>query len=76
MAVPKKKISKGVTRTRHKAWVRKNVTRIKNLLNLVTDKETGNVRLNHHVDPVTGMYNGRQVLNKSKGSDQITKIKA
>ncbi len=76
MAVPKKKISKGVTRTRHKAWVKQNVTRMKNLLNLVTDKATGNVRLNHHVDPVTGMYNGKQVIDKSKGLDKITKIKA
>jgi large subunit ribosomal protein L32 len=76
MAVPKKKISKGVSRTRTKAWVRANVKRIKNMLNLVTDKETGNVRRNHHVDPVTGMYNGRQVIDKSKDIDDITTIKA
>ena len=76
MAVPKKKISRGVTKRRHKAWVKQNVTRIKNFLNLVTDKATGNVRLNHHVDPVTGQYNGKQILDKGGSAGKVTKIKA
>lgn len=29
--------------------------------NVVTDKETGNSRLPHHLDEVTGMYRGKQI---------------
>jgi len=28
---------------------------------VVTDKETGNLRLPHHMDEVTGMYRGKQI---------------
>lgn len=28
---------------------------------VVTDKETGNLRLPHHLDEVTGMYRGKQI---------------
>lgn len=76
MAVPKKKISKGVSRTRKKAWTRDVVTKLRNLVQLVKDKETGDYHLNHHVNPVTGKYKGRQVLDKSKDLDNITTIKA
>ncbi len=76
MAVPKKKISKGVSRTRKKAWTRDCVTKLRNLVQLVQDKETGDFHLNHHVNPVTGKYNGRQVLDMSKDLNNITKIKA
>jgi ribosomal protein L32 len=76
MAVPKKKISRGVGKTRTKAWIKINVTRIKNLVKLVKDPETGDVHLNHHVNPVTGKYKGRQVIDMSKKVDKITTIKA
>lgn len=76
MAVPKKKISRGVSRTRKKAWTKINVTRIKKLVQLVKDKNTGDVHLNHHVNPVTGNYKGKQVLDMSKELDKITTIKA
>jgi len=29
---------------------------------VITDKETGNLRLPHHVDEVTGMYRGKQIF--------------
>ena len=29
--------------------------------NVVTDKESGNLRLPHHLDEVTGMYRGKQI---------------
>jgi ribosomal protein L32 len=76
MAVPKKKISRGVSKTRKKAWTKINVTRIKKLVQLVKDKETGDIHLNHHVNPTTGKYKGRQILDKSKELDKITTIKA
>jgi len=28
---------------------------------VVTDKETGNLRLPHHLDEITGMYRGKQI---------------
>lgn len=76
MAVPKKKISRGVSKTRKKAWTKINATRIKKLVKLVKDKETGDVHLNHHVNPTTGKYKGKQVLDMSKELDKITTIKA
>lgn len=30
--------------------------------NVVTDKESGNLRLPHHLDEVTGMYRGKQIF--------------
>ncbi len=55
MAVPKKKTSKS----------RRNMRRSHDALKpegVMIDKETGNVRRSHHIDPETGMYRGRQVL--------------
>jgi large subunit ribosomal protein L32 len=31
-------------------------------MNIVKDAETGNLRLPHHMDEVTGMYRGKQVF--------------
>jgi large subunit ribosomal protein L32 len=55
MGVPKRKVSKMRKRQRKASHRRDAVT-------LRTDKETGSRHLSHRVDPVTGMYRGRQVL--------------
>lgn len=55
MAVPKRKISK----------TRRNKRRSHNALksvNWVEDQNTGEPVRRHHIDMVTGMYKGRQVL--------------
>ncbi len=56
MAVPKRKTSPSRTgkRRSHMRISTKNV---------VEDKKSGEYRLSHHLDPKTGIYKGRQVLD-------------
>ena len=56
MAVPKRKTSPSRTgkRRSHMRISEKNV---------VEDKKSGEYRLSHHLDPKTGIYKGRQVLD-------------
>ena len=56
MAVPKRKTSPSRTgkRRSHMRVSTKNV---------VEDKKSGEYRLSHHLDPKTGIYKGRQVLD-------------
>ena len=57
MAVPKKKISPSRRGMRRSADALKRPTYIE-------DKDSGELRRPHHIDLKTGMYCGRQVLNK------------
>lgn len=75
MAVPKKKTSKGVTRRRHKHFLRQNVSRIKGMINLVKCP-CGTQKMNHHACPSCGKYKGVKVIDNSKEIDKITTIKA
>ncbi len=59
MAVPKRKTSKS---RRNK---RRSHHRIKNL-NILEDKKSGEYRLSHHVDLITGLYNGRKIFEPKK----------
>ena len=59
MAVPKRKTSKS---RRNK---RRSHHRIASL-NIIEDKKSGNFRLSHHIDPKTGIYNGKQILEPKK----------
>lgn len=55
MAVPKSKISnsrRGMRRSHIKL----------NSKNLIEDKDSGEVRLSHHIDMTTGMYNGKKIF--------------
>ena len=55
MAVPKSKISnsrRGMRRSHIKL----------NTKNLIEDKDSGEMRLSHHVDMTTGMYNGKKIF--------------
>ena len=56
MAVPKRKTSPSRTgkRRSHMRIFAKNI---------VEDKKSGEYRLSHHLDPKTGIYKGRQVLD-------------
>ena len=56
MAVPKRKTtpSRSGKRRSHIKFSTKNI---------VEDKNSGEYRLSHHLDPKTGMYKGRQVLD-------------
>ena len=56
MAVPKRKTSPSRTGKR-RSPIRFSPK------NVVEDKKSGEYRLSHHLDPKTGMYKGRQVLD-------------
>ena len=56
MAVPKRKTSiskKKMRRSHHRLSSH----------NIIEDKKSGEYRLSHHMDPKTGFYKGRQVLD-------------
>ncbi len=55
MAVPKSKVTKS------KRGMRRAHDRL-DAASYVEDKQSGNLRRNHHVDLKSGTYNGRQVL--------------
>ncbi len=57
MAVPKRKTSRSRAgkRRSHMKFSSKNV---------IEDKKSGEYRLSHHLDLKTGLYKGRQVLDK------------
>ena len=55
MAVPKRKTTKS------RAGKRRSHMRISQK-NITEDKKSGEYRLSHHLDPKTGFYKGRQVL--------------
>ena len=62
MAVPKRKTSKSkrdMRRSHHSL----------NLINIINDKDSGEPRISHRLDISTGVYNGRQILNKKKSTE-------
>lgn len=63
MAVPKKKTSKS----------KRNMRRAHDSLgrvNVIIDKDSGEYRLPHQLDKVTGAYNGRQIVVEKEESDE------
>lgn len=59
MAVPKRKVS------RSKRGMRRAASALKPEA-YIEDKDSGELRRPHHVDPRTGMYKGRQILPKGR----------
>ena len=59
MAVPKRKTSPSKRGMRRSADALARPTYIE-------DKDSGELRRPHHIDPKTGMYRGRQVLKSKK----------
>src|SRR3989344_4542308 len=44
--------------------------------NIVKDKESGNLRLPHHIDEATGMYRGKKIFTpKAKVQKVVGKVK-
>ena len=62
MAVPKRKTSKSKRNMRrsHKSI---------NQINIIEDKDSGDPRLSHRIDLSTGMYKGRQIINKKESEE-------
>ena len=44
-------------------------------INIVKDKESGNLRLPHRLDETTGMYRGKQIFTPRAKSVKVEKIK-
>ena len=44
-------------------------------MNIVKDKESGNLRLPHRVDEATGMYRGTQVFTPRVKASKVPKVK-
>ncbi len=57
MAVPKRKTS------RSRAGKRRSHMKFSSK-NIIEDKKSGEYRLSHHLDLKTGLYKGRQILDK------------
>lgn len=74
--VPKKKTSKARTRRRYGSFKTKTLTKLSNGVALITCENCGAKRLVHTVCGKCGQYRGRQVVDKQKQVDKITKIKA
>lgn len=74
--VPKKKTSKPRTRSRYGSFKTKILNYHSNNLNLINCPDCGAKTLMHRACGECGKYRGRQVINKSKEVDKITKIKA
>ena len=43
--------------------------------NIVKDKESGNLRLPHRIDEVTGMYRGKQIFTPKVKAENKSKVK-
>ena len=43
--------------------------------NIVKDKDSGNLRLPHRIDEVTGMYRGKQIFTPKVKAERTSKIK-
>lgn len=75
-SVPKKKTTKRATKQRYGSFKTKTLKQLSNLVNLTDCPDCGAKRLTHTVCPDCGKYRGRQVIDKKKAADKITKIKA
>lgn len=74
--VPKKKTSKARSKKRYGSFKTKVLTKLSNLVSLVDCPNCGAKRRTHHVCHECGQYRDRQVIDKQKQVDKITKIKA
>ncbi|MBD3330229.1 50S ribosomal protein L32 [Candidatus Peregrinibacteria bacterium] len=74
--VPKKKTGKSKGRKRYGSFKTKVLKRLSNSLSLRECQNCGAKHRAHHVCKECGQYRGRQVVDKQKKIDKITKIKA
>lgn len=74
--VPKKKVSVSRQRKRYGSFKTKALKKLSNSTKLVVCPNCGAKRLSHTACKECGQYRGRQVLDKQKKIDKITRIKA
>ncbi len=74
--VPKKKKSKSESKKRYGSFQTKVLKKLTNTVKLVDCPNCGAKALSHTVCKECGQYRGRQVIDKNKAVEKITKIKA
>ncbi len=74
--VPKQKTAKSKSKTRYGSFKTKVLKKLSNAVKLVKCGDCGEQKLAHNVCKECGKYRGRQVIDKQKAVDKITKIKA
>jgi len=74
--VPKKKTSKSTSKQRYGSFKTKVLKKLTNKVSLVDCPDCGAKAMSHTVCKECGKYRGRQVIDKQKKIDRITKIKA
>lgn len=75
-SVPKSKTSKSKTKQRYGSFKTKALKKLSGVVKLATCPDCGARRLAHTACPECGKYRGRQVIDKQKKIDKITRIKA
>ncbi|MBI2634222.1 50S ribosomal protein L32 [Candidatus Peregrinibacteria bacterium] len=75
-SVPKYKKSKPRSALRYGAFKTRALKQLSNAVNLMKCHDCGAKKIVHMVCHECGKYNGRQVINKQKEIEKITKIKA
>ncbi|MFH1284020.1 MAG: 50S ribosomal protein L32 [Candidatus Peregrinibacteria bacterium] len=74
--VPKKKTPKSKGKKRYGAFKTRTLKALTDRVKLTTCKNCGAAALAHTACPQCGQYKGRQVIDKQKALEKITKIKA
>ncbi len=73
---PKKKTAKSTSKQRYGSFKTKVLNKLSDRVNLTNCPDCGEKTLSHTACPECGKYRGRQVVDKSKAVEKITKIKA
>ncbi len=74
--VPKKKTAKTTSKQRYGSFKTKVLKKLSNRVNLVDCPNCKSKALAHTACPECGQYRGRQIIDKQKKIEKITKIKA
>lgn len=75
-STPKKQQANSQSSRRYKTFQNKARKKLMNMTTLSACDKCGEMKLSHTACASCGFYNGRQVIDKSKKMDKITKVKA
>jgi len=73
---PKQKKGKSKVKKRYGSFKTTVLKKLTNSTKLVPCQDCGEKVLAHHACPSCGKYRGRQVIDKKKAIEKITKVKA
>lgn len=74
--VPKRKQSKTRSARRYKTFQNLTRIRLENSIQLIPCDQCGETKRIHHVCGNCGKYRGRQILDRKKEMEKVTKIQA